>query len=407
MKILKTDYGLRYILCPLKVDYTSISAVVLYGMLDESKPEVAHTLEHMLFGGTNKLNHKSIKDKFDRLSPFSYNASTETDMLTVYTLPVKSKAIETVDLLADILKNTSVPLEILENEKRAVDLEVEDIRGDASSLILPDVYREMFSDDLAEHFKIATQKQIYSITRDEILKDYKRFFVPENIVFTAYGGFKEQEMENAINKGFADLKKGNRNNGALEIKPRGRSRELEMDLPGTLNHRFYMFMPGPVYSVKNIMERETLVVASGILQKRFYDSLRGEGGLVYTVEAGVSSYLRFGEVSVYTESSKAHLGEVKRRINSEIQKIHDGEITKDEIAEEVTRITDSMLIKRYTAPTDSGIALGSLYLASGDAESVRRYGIPEKIHMDDIRAVSSKYFDLGKAVTMDVFDKNQ
>lgn len=407
MKILETESGLPYILYPLKVGYTSLSAVVLYGMLDESKPEVAHTLEHMLFGGTTNLTHTSIKDKFDRLSPFSYNASTETDMLTIHALSVKDKAIQTVGLLADILKNTSVPAKILENEKKAVNLELEDIREDTSSLVLPYLYEKMFSSGFAKHFEIATKEQVYSITRDDLIKDYKRFFVPENTVFTVYGGFKEGDMKNAINKAFAGFKKGSRNQSASEIKPRGRSSELEMRIPGTLNHKFYMSMPGPVYDVKNIMERQSLLVASSILQNRFYNVLRGDAGLVYTVEATVSSYLRFGEVLIYTESSKDYLGEVKGRLKSEIQKIHDGEITKNEMAEEVARITDSMLIKKYTAPTDSSIALGALYLASRNVDSVRRYGMPEEMHIDDIRAAASKYLDLDKAVTVDVFDKNK
>ena len=407
MKIFRTDSGVPYIFYPLDVGYTSLLAIVLYGMLDESKPELAHTLEHMLLQGTPTQTSDSIIRDFNRLSPSSFNASAEIDMVTIHALPVKRKATEVVGMLSDIIKNMTVPEKALENEKKAINLELEGLRENVDSLVDPYIYQELFSKEFAKHFEFSTEEQVYSITRDDILKDYKRFFVPENIVFVAYGGIEEESMKNAINKGFDGFKSGSRNNNTSEIKPRGKSSELELDIPNISSSKLYISMPGLRFESNNRVERQSLLISSYILKDRLYKALRNDRGIVYDVQAETSSYFRFGRISAYTELSKEYLSEAKAIMFKEIQKVHDGEINSDEISEELSQIMDSTLIHRYTEPVDSSMALGALYLALRDINEVKKYGRPEKITTDDVRAACSKYFDLDKAVSVSVFDKNK
>lgn len=102
-------------------NFNSISLGVYYktGSKDERDDElgVAHLLEHMVFKGTEKRTAKEISEEIDNLGGH-INAFTSKEITAFYTVTLSEHVEKSIEILSDILLNSTFTEENLEKEKK-------------------------------------------------------------------------------------------------------------------------------------------------------------------------------------------------------------------------------------------------------------------------------------------------
>ena len=194
--------GLKYVLNnDNSFKSCSIFIFVRVGSKHEEKEEygMAHFLEHILFKGTEKYRtNLELNKKIDNLSATT-NASTGKNF-TCYFL--KLPAINTeegIELLKEmvffsILNNTE-----LEKEKDVVLEEMNKSFDDSEDFIDDLLPYHIFKGTNLEHYIIGKKDIINNMKRKDIMKFYKKYYIPSNCILVISGNF-EKSLESKLPK---------------------------------------------------------------------------------------------------------------------------------------------------------------------------------------------------------------
>jgi len=119
------DTGLTVITDPIDIKSTSIGVWVGAGSSKETLDQcgIAHMLEHMAFKGTKNRNAEKIAREIEDVGG-DINAYTSKEV-TAYYLKVLHENTELgVDILSDIIKNSTLPKDEIERERGVIISEI-------------------------------------------------------------------------------------------------------------------------------------------------------------------------------------------------------------------------------------------------------------------------------------------
>ncbi|MEC7273840.1 MAG: pitrilysin family protein, partial [Verrucomicrobiota bacterium] len=207
---------------------------------------LSHYLEHMLFKGTCKRDAKSISREVHALGG-SINAYTTFDR-TVYYIDAPSSAFDqVVDILADIVLNSTLPVEEVEKERavilREIDMGLDDPDRQLSQAIFRNAYqRHPYREPVIGHRSLFEK-----ITPQELRDYYRARYVPNNIVVSVAGSISPDLCLSAIEKHFGPTPRGRLAPVRMEAEPVQFASRRE-DIIGEYN----IFRGGIVFKVPHL-----------------------------------------------------------------------------------------------------------------------------------------------------------
>jgi predicted Zn-dependent peptidase len=190
------ENGFELILVENRSNPLIATIVVTKTGLRNETPEnngVSHMLEHLTFNGTTSRTQKQLYDELD-YNGIYLNAQTSEDYTTYMALNHKNQIDQTLDIMSDMLFNSTFPEEKFEKEKGIV---VEEIRKDFEN---NNFQKEM---ELRQAFYrnppysmpvIGTIETIEKMTRDQVVDYYDTYYSPNNMIAMVIGDLNREEM---------------------------------------------------------------------------------------------------------------------------------------------------------------------------------------------------------------------
>ena len=119
------DNGLTVLHDEMDVDSTSIGVYIGSGSSQEAEDEcgIAHMLEHMAFKGTENRNAEKIAREIEDVGG-DINAYTSKEVTAYYLKVLKEDTNLGVDILSDIIKISTFPIEEIERERGVIISEI-------------------------------------------------------------------------------------------------------------------------------------------------------------------------------------------------------------------------------------------------------------------------------------------
>ena len=156
------------------------------GLEDWSTQGASHFLEHLLFNGTETRTQEEIYDTMDLLGAYN-NASTRSTHVIFMILAAKSSFWPAFDVQRDMIFHSTLPPEKLEKERGII---LEELAKDRASSEF-DLER-LFQLDAygAQGYGLPTlgsEVSIESISREDIERFYRTYYVPNNITWVLIG----------------------------------------------------------------------------------------------------------------------------------------------------------------------------------------------------------------------------
>ena len=168
----------------------SIQAWVNTGSTREGPGEegIAHMLEHMFFKGTESRGVGEIASEVEA-SGGHINAYTSWDQ-TVYFINIASSFMDKgIDILADVLQSATFDADEMEKEKLVVLEEVRRSDDMPARKLGKAFFREAYAVHPYGRPVIGYEETVQEFTRDTLVNFYRRWYVPENIVWVMAGDF--------------------------------------------------------------------------------------------------------------------------------------------------------------------------------------------------------------------------
>ena len=316
------DNGMRLVHVNTNDAVAHCGIIINAGTRDEEADEhgLAHLTEHMLFKGTKKRKLFHIFNRIEDVGG-ELNAYTNKEETAIYTSFLKNDYERAIELLSDIISNSTFPEKELKKEKDVVIDEINSYLDSPAELIFDEFEEQLFKGNSIGRSILGTPKTIKSFTQNNIIQFVSRNYTANEMVLFSVGNISNNHIIRLFNKFFGHLSSAN----AKERK------ETEKTyIPSIITKRKKTFQSHCIlgthsYSIndKNRLGMFLLnnIIGGQGLNSRLNLSLREKNGLVYSVESNYVPYSDTGFFSVYFASDKEYLEKCLSIIYKELNKL--------------------------------------------------------------------------------------
>lgn len=377
--------GLRILLLPnKKFDSVAIGIFVRVGSRYENLKNngISHFLEHMLF------KDKELVKKLDCLGA-KYNAETSYENTHYYIYGSKNDYKEFIEIICDIYKNPKFKKEDIENEKKVITEELNMLIDDSDEIINDEINKKVFSNSNLKLPIIGTRKNIQSFKNDDLLKFWKKYYVPANTLFVLSGNFDENKSIKLIKKELENL--NITSDFLLEEPKKIIQTEPKMHL---IKENMTQTNIMITYRSKGIYENLDLhydiiadILSSGC-SSRLFKLLRNKLGISYFNYSYNLSYIHEGVFIINVGVDPKRSKECIQEILNEIHNLKNKGITKEEL-DKCKKIRETNYMLSLESPLDMLNYYGFIELF----QTKNKMDNLSKIKIKDINSIIKNLFD--------------
>lgn len=315
-----------HIPCDIDVVYCGIMSNT--GTRDELENEhgMAHLLEHLFFKGTKKRSQYQVMNCLETVGG-ELNAYTTKEETVVYSIVLKRDFSRAVDLIMDVIFNSTINEEELLKEKEVVKDEIDSYLDAPAESIVDDLEDVLFSGFSLGRNILGTKESLDLITSKRLIDFYHRCYTTDELVFFSMGNFSQTYVEKLVNKYHKDIPSSTRN-FIREIPTIYKPKKVEF-LRNTTQAHCVIGGRAPSISEK---EKYAFFLLNNILggpnmTSKLNMSLREKNALVYQVDSQYQTYSDTGLWYVYLGTDHEDLPKSKRLVYREIDKLSQNKIS--------------------------------------------------------------------------------
>ena len=258
---------------------------------DEEVGGISHFIEHMLFKGTTTRSSKDIARQADMMGG-ELNAYTDRESTCYYTRVLSADAPKAFELIADMVTNPKLDSEDIEIEKGVVLEEIAMYESTPVDLCMDIFYIIAFDSSPLGRNILGKRETVSGLNSDMLREHMKKFYSPKRMVACLVGNFNRDEMLGLCEQYF----------GGLESAEEDIAVPSAEFIPGvmTVNKRMEQNQVAIGFESCSLLDERRFVfqllssMLGGSASSRLFRNLREEQGLVYSVDAYITSYLSTG-----------------------------------------------------------------------------------------------------------------
>jgi zinc protease len=373
-----------------------VTLLVKASQLNEPKDKVglANLTAELLLDGTKHRKSTDISEEIEFLGA-SLDTSTGRDYTTISLSIMKKDINKGFELFCDILLNPTFPQQEIERKKELIKGSLRQNEEDPSFIAERTFRKEVFGEHPYGRLTEGTAETIDNIRREDLIKFYSDYFLPNNSILSIVGDLTEDELNALIKKYLYDWKRADlpliTANG-LDEKKTKRVVKLDKNLTqaNILLGHIGISRDNPDYYAVSIMN---YIFGGGGFSSRLMQSIRDEMGLAYDVDSSFSLNKEKGlfQVEVQTKNESADL--VISEILKQMEKIRKEYVSDEELTDAKSYLTGSFPRRLDTNRKIANfLALVEFY--NFGLDYIEKYsGYINSVIKEDILRVARKYLD--------------
>ena len=370
------------------------------GSADERDEEagMCHFIEHMIFKGTEKRKVREMAREIESLGGY-INAYTSYDQ-TVYHIAIASRYADTaLDILADAVQHSTFdPLE-LEREREVISEEIRMGKDNPSNRLFNQTMSTLFQHHPYRRPIIGFDKTVKSITKDQMVSFFKRWYTPNRMVLIAVGDFNLYEMEDKLKKTFKEFKPSS------ESLPKRMEEPEQIGVRSVISHEnfkeTYLQIAFPIPSATH-EDTPGLDLLSHILgggeASRLVQKIKLEKGLVHSISASSFTPKDPGLFIIGATLPAENVEKASEAILKEVIRLGREGVTAEELHRIKVNIESDLIYDRQTVQGQAR-KIGYYEVIAGDVQFEKEYMRRVRLlRSEDIQKIVGKYFQNSRLV---------
>ena len=365
---------------------------------------LAHFVEHTIFKGTTHRRAWHILNRMERVGG-ELNAYTTKEGTMIYSVFPHEHLPRAIDLLADLVQWSVFPQEELDRERDVVLEEAASYRDTPSDAVYDDFEDLLFGGSELGHNILGQTQRLRTFGTADAQRFTRRFYVPQNMVFFAYGDIHFDRLVRLLEKATSDFPAATPQIPDLELKASTLSplvgQQIEMDRS---THQAHVMLGNRAYGIHSD-RRMALYLLNNILggpgmNARLNLSLRERRGLVYTVESSMVSYSDTGAWCVYFGCDHHHVSRCLRLVRNELDHLASKRLTPTQLSAAKRQLKGQIGVA-CDAREGFALSFGKSFLHYGWERDVERlYRNIDSVTADEILTVAQEVFDPSHLTTL-------
>ena len=300
------------------------------GSKDEADNEagISHVLEHMIFKGTPSRNYFQISEETDYLGS-SINAHTTKEQTVFFINALSEYLNETLDILFDIVVNSTIDKDELEKEKDVIIEEIRMYKDSPDDLVSELNVSDAVSGQYGKPI-IGTEESVRSFTPEMIKKYYKERYTKDNIAISVSGKFNKEQIIAKVEEYFGKLdevKTDRRKSADFDFNAGRNSYTKDINQVNIcISHKGLS-----IFDEDKIYVNIASGVIGGSMSSRLFQEIREKKGLAYSVYTYNQNFSEGGVLSTYIGTNKESYEEAIEITLKEFKKLREEGITENEL----------------------------------------------------------------------------
>ena len=362
---IKTDTGIEVIFDKLEsISTCSVGVFVKTGSRDESDTEegISHVLEHMIFKGTPTRSYFEISEEIDYLGA-NVNAHTTKEETVFYINALTQFLGKSVDILFDIVTNSTIDEKELEKEKDVIVEEIKMYKDSPDDLVFETNYADCINGQYGKPI-IGTEESVKGFIAEEIRKYYRERYTKDNILIVVSGNFDKDEIIQKINEYFgklADTKVDRRKK--IDFSFNAGKKTVSKDINQVnicISHKSEDYN-----SEKKVYTDILSNIIGGSMSSRLFQEIREKNGLAYSVYTYNQYYLSGGLTSTYIGTNLESYEKAIEITLLEFKKLRENGVTEEELQKSKNKYISRISFAMENPRSRMGI-LGNYYIRKNE-----------------------------------------
>jgi predicted Zn-dependent peptidase len=299
-RIFTLENGLQ---CSFQAQRSSVAHVVVAiraGSRDELDHQqgLAHFLEHNLFKGTSKRKAYHILSRLDDVGG-ELNAYTTKEETIIHASFLKTDFRRALELIYDVLANSTFPEKELEKEKEVIKDEISSYKDAPGESIFDDFEDHIFRGDPLGRNILGTPESVDKLRRDDILELQSRTYTADRIKLAVVGPFGSERVERTVAELFAGFQFAD-SDWENTFKGDGQPDRVVENLAQFQDHYMVGWRTCGIHG----HDRRSLSLLNNILggpamNSRLGLNIREKHGIAYNIESYLNLYSDVGMMGIY------------------------------------------------------------------------------------------------------------
>jgi len=303
------------------------------GTRDEAENEqgMAHFVEHLIFKGTQKRHSWHILNRMEHVGG-DLNAYTNKEETVVYSAFLVEHFPRAVELLTDIVFHSTYPQTEIDKEVEVIIDEIQSYEDTPSELIFDDFEELVFPNHPLGRNILGKPELLHQFKSEDALRFTNRYYRPDNMVFFIQGNVDFKRVIRLLEKAVSDI--------PATVTQRKRVKpEIYIPQNKTIHrdtHQAHVMIGCRSYDTHD-KKRTALYLLNNILggpgmNSRLNVALRERSGLVYNVEANLTSYTDTGLFSIYFGTDQEDVNRCIRLVHKELKRLREKPLSSGQLA---------------------------------------------------------------------------
>ncbi len=323
------------------VETASVGVWVGVGTRDEM-PEVngvSHLLEHMAFKGTRRRSAQAIAEEIEAVGGH-LNAYTSREHTAYYAKVLKEDLPLALDLLADILQNSTLDSEELARERTVIVQEIHQSLDTPDDIVFDHFQATAFPDQPIGRPVMGSSDLIRNMPRESVVDFMRGHYGATSMTLTAAGRVDHDTLMRLAEDAFGGLEPGRQVVRAPVSYIGGDFRESR-----DIEQVHVLFgLEGIPYTDDDFYAVSVLsTLLGGGMSSRLFQEVREKRGLVYTIQSFHSFYTDGGLFGIYAGTGEQEVAELVPVVCDELIKVGEA-VTEEEVARARAQLKASLLM---------------------------------------------------------------
>lgn len=288
---------------------------------------LSHFLEHMAFKGTATRNAQQIAEAFDDVGA-SLNAYTSSEHTVYYARFLPKDLPQAVEILADILQNSTFAEEELERERNVILQEIAMHHDAPEDLVFDYFHDTVYPNQPVGRSILGTPELVECFTSDSLRRYMGKHYCPARMVISAAGNVDHGHLVELVGNLFTYEEKGE----VVQPEP---ARYIGGDCRKKADFEqmhLVLGLPGMAYDDADYYAAQLMATAlGGGMSSRLFQEVREKRGLAYNVYAFLSSYQDGGIFGMYAAAGEKSAKELAPVLCDEVLRMAESGISSAEL----------------------------------------------------------------------------
>ena len=300
---------------------------------------VAHFLEHMAFKGTARRSALTIAEEIEAVGGH-LNAYTSRESTAYYARVLKEDVQLALDILSDILQNSTFQPEEIERERAVILQEIGQANDTPDDIVFDHFQECAYPDQAMGRPVLGSPEIIRKIERETVIGYLRKHYGAQRMVLAAAGHVDHDRLAELADNLLGGLP-AERPATTEPAYYAGGDRREQRDLEQL---HLVLGFPGVVLGDPDYYAASVLSTAlGGGMSSRLFQEIREKRGLVYTIHSFVHGYSDGGLFGIYAGTGEAEAAELVPAICNEVIRIEDG-LTPVELNRAKTQMKAGLLM---------------------------------------------------------------